>query len=100
MKQISVKNINHPVNMRDARGQRAKEEARKLSNKELDELLETNIPDAGDLEAILTWARGQKIKFIARCAKDNFVKAWNKAEKEAEKEAEKANELQPTKAEE
>lgn len=90
---IKVKNPNHPVNMRDACGQRAKEVARKLSNKQLDELLETNIPDADDLAAILTWTRGQKIKFIARCAKDNFVKAWN----ESEKEAEKANELQPTK---
>ena len=87
MKQISIKNPNHPVNMRDACGQRAREAARKLSNKALDELLETNIPDADDLAVILTWTRGQKIKFIARCAKDNFVKAWNEANPVLEEKA-------------
>lgn len=78
-KTIKIKNPNHPVNMRDAHGQRAKEAARKLSNKELDELLETNIPDAEDLKTILGWTRSQKIKFIVRVSKDNFVKTWNEA---------------------
>lgn len=82
-KMISIKNRNHPIYMRDACGRKAKMAARKLSNMELDEMLETNVPSMDDLTVIMSWTRGQKIRFIRQCAMDNFVRAWKEQNKEA-----------------
>lgn len=81
-KKTTLFNPKHPIIMKGEVGQRAKEAARKLSNKELDKVLTENMADPEELAQVLTWPRHKKIDFIKRCAECNFVKDWNAAKSE------------------
>lgn len=72
-KAIKILNPDHPVNKLNVCGKQAKAHARNLSNEALDKLLQDNMT-AEDFSITATWTRGQKIKFIRRCAMVKFAK--------------------------
>jgi hypothetical protein len=84
---VTVRNPNHPHNMRDAVGKRAKDHARTLSNTELDKYLCGFVGGAEDIAEFLAQPRNKKIKFIQNAAKAGFVEEWNTKVAEAEEAA-------------